>query len=159
MSVRDAYLPILDLYRGALNTMWDLRRFDVLVRVNQWEGPLPGHGVTTTTDTALLVNGARPKVEQLASKEVIASGGRYHDQDLRIGPLTPPYPNAQGLPAGVSIDVFDPAYQGPNVEVLFRVTGPGTDAAGDWYRALNLDDVPGNFRYCVVLRKTGATDA
>jgi hypothetical protein len=156
VTIRDAYLPILDLYRGALNTVWDLRRYDVTVRVITWApGSLPGsQGATKApVDTPLTVHGGgRPKVEQVSQATIIASGGLYQDQDLKIGPLTPAY----GIASGIDPAVFDPA-GASNTEVLFLLTGPGLPAAGAWYRKVG-QEVTGNFRYSLVVRATGATN-
>lgn len=157
MTVRDAYLPILDVYRGALDDVWGLRRFDVTVRVSTWApGSLPGsQGATKApVDTPLTVyGGARPKVELVSQATIIASGGLYQDQDLRIGPLTPAY----GIASGVDPAVFDPS-AASNVEILFLLVGPGLPAGGAWFKKVG-QEVTGNFRYSLVVRATGATNA
>lgn len=157
MSIRDAYLPILDLYRGALNSVWDLRRFDVTVRVTTYApGTLPGAQGSTkdAVDTPLTVyGGGRPKVEQVSQATIIASGGLYQDQDLRIGPLTPAY----GIASGIDPAVFDPAGSS-NTEVLFLIAGPGLPSGGAWYKKVG-QEVTGNFHYSLVVRATGATNA
>jgi len=158
VSIRDTYLPILDKYRGKLNTTWDLRRFDVVVRVNTWSGVRAGKGTVTTTDTPLLCNGGRPKVEQVSSRDIIASAGRYQDQDLKVGPMTPPYTDANGNPAGTDITDFEPAVVGSSTEVLYKVNGPGIPPAGDWYTKISSETWE-NFSYYVVLRKTAAIHA
>ncbi|WP_437767177.1 hypothetical protein WMF27_20545 [Sorangium sp. So ce281] len=158
MSVRTAFLPILDKYRGMLDTVWDLRRYDVVVRINTWTpGTLPGAQGSTKgpVDTPLLVNGGRVKVEQLTQRDIIASGGLYQDQDLKIGPLTPPYTNAQGLPAGTNPTVFDPVISGSNTEVLFKITGPGYPT-GAWFKKIGQELPKANFAYYLIVRKTAA---
>jgi hypothetical protein len=156
VSLRDAFLPILDSYRGALDTVYGLRRFDVTVRVTTWApGSLPGSQGSTKVpvDTPLTVNGdARPKVEQLSQRTIIASGGLYQDQDLRIGPLTPSYSVANGIDPSV----FDPA-GASNVEVLFLLQGPGLPAAGAWFSKVG-QEVTANFHYHLVVRAAGAVN-
>jgi len=149
---REVFLPVLDLYRGGLNTLWDLRRYDVAVVVNTWSGPLVGQGTKTQVVTPLLVaGGARPRVEQVSQRDVIASGGLLQDLDFRVGPLTPVSP---GFPSiGIDPTKFDPAAVGPNVEVLFKLTGPGM-TGGALFKKVG-QDVSRNFRLTIVLRKTG----
>ncbi len=153
-TIREAYLPVLDLYRGMLASTWDLRRYDVTVRVNTWSGALVGEGTKTTVNTPLLVNGQRPKVTQVTQKQIIMSHGLYQDQDLMVGPLTPPFAGG-----GTAVIVFDPSNAAPNVELLFVVSGgPGdTDAGGDFYRLVAQEDTH-NFRYMIVLRRTGESN-
>jgi hypothetical protein len=157
MTIRDQYLALLDKYRGQLNTIWDLRRYDVSVRVNTWApGTLPGGPGATKThvDTPLVVaGGARPKVEQVSQRDVIASGGVYQDLDLRIGPITP---QSAGFPAGVAPSTFDPAIAGSNVEVLFKITGPGFPA-GAWFKKVG-QQLAANFGFYLIVRKTGEQD-
>ena len=158
MTPREAWLPVLDTMRGALNTVWDLRRYDVVVRVTTSTGGiLPGAQGSTRTpvDTPLVVaGGARPKVEQLSQRDILASGGLYQDQDLRIGPLTPV---AAGYPSGIDPATFDPAFAGSNVEVRFKITGPGVPA-GAWFKKVG-QDISRNFRFTLIVRKTGEQDA
>jgi len=156
MSFRDAFLPVLDTYRGALDTVYGLRRFDVTVRVTTWApGSLPGSQGSTKApvDTPLTVaGGARPKVEQVSQRTIIASGGLYQDQDLRIGPLTPSY----SVASGIDPSVFDPA-GASNVEVLLKLVGPGLPAGGAWFSKVG-QEVTANFHYSLVVRATGATN-
>ena len=152
-TVRDAMLPILDGFRGQLDTTYGLRRFDVLVRVVTWSGGQIGAGTKIVTDTPLLVGGGRPKVVHIRTRDVIASGGLYAEEDLRLGPLTPPDSTGAG---GTQIGVFDPPVGASPAEVLFRLTGPGTSPTGDWYRKVS-QETWGNFRFSLVLRKTGQT--
>lgn len=155
MSIRDAYLPILDTYRGLLNTAWDLRRYDVIVRVSTWTGGLlPGDQGSTKShvDTQLTCNGARVKVDQLSQRDILASGGIYQDQDVKVGPLTP---NAASYPSGITPATFDPA-PGSNVTVLFQITGPAYPS-GAWFQKVGMELLNSNFHYFLVLRKTGQT--
>jgi hypothetical protein len=153
-TIRDQYLGLLDNYRGMLGAVWDLRRYDVVLRTTTWAGGvLPGdHGATpTVVETALTCNGQRVKVEQVSQRDIIASGGQYQDQDLRIGPLTP---YSAGFTAGFDPSVLDPA-PGTNMSVVLLITGPAYPA-GALFRKLSLEMQSGNFRYCMIVRKTGA---
>lgn len=155
MTPRNAWLPVLDLYRGTLDTIWGLRQYDVLVRVSTWAGGLlPGDQGSTKThvDTALTCNGARVRVDQLSQKDILASGGLYQDQDLRVGPLTP---KSSAFPTGFDPLTFDPA-PGTNATVLFQITGPAYPT-GAWFQKMGLELFKSNFHYHLVLRKTGQT--
>lgn len=149
MTIRDTYLGVLDGYRGRLNTTWDLRRYTVDHVQQSWTGALPGEGTTTgpVYTPITVAGGARPKVEQLSQRDIVASGGLYQDQDLRIGPLTPPIEGG----GGTEIATFDPAPTGANTTVMFRITGPGCEA-GALYRKIG-QDVAGNFRYSIIVRR------
>jgi hypothetical protein len=158
MGLREDCLSILDYHRGAMDTVYGLRQYSVTVRVSTWSpGLLPGsQGATKApVDTPLLCYGnGRPKVEQVSQSTIIASGGLYQDQDLRIGPLTPAY----SIASGIAPAVFDPAATS-NVEVLFKIVGPGLPAAGAWYKKVGQEVTGNNFRYSIIVRATGATNA
>lgn len=149
---REVFLPVLDLYAGALDTVWGLRRYDVAIVVNTWSGALVGQGTKTQVVTPLVVaGGARPGVVQLSQRDVLASGGLYQDLDFRIGPLTPVSP---GFPAiGVDPTLFDPAVIGPSTEVLFKLTGPGMPN-GAFFKKVD-QNVAGNFGFSITVRKSG----
>lgn len=152
MTPRDAVLPVLDTFRGLLDTSFGLRRYAVAVVVNTWSGALVGEGTKTQVITSLVVaGGARPKVEQLTQRDVMASGGLYQDLDFRVGPLTPVSSSFPSV--GVDPSTFDPAPVGANVEVLFTVTGPGMPN-GAFFKKVS-QEVARNFRFTLVLRKTG----
>src|SRR5205085_2172940 len=105
MTIREDFLPVVDEYRGLLDTQFGLRRYDVAMVVTTWSGELPGDGEPTPTVTPIVVDGnKRPKVEQLSEREVLASGGLYQDQDVRVGPLTPEFDGG-----GTAITAIDPA--------------------------------------------------
>jgi hypothetical protein len=151
-TIRERWLPILDLYRAKLDTTWDLRRFSVVLHVTTWSGAAVGEGTAGYVETTLGVNGgAKPKVVQLSQRDILASGGLYQDQDLRVGPLTP---YSAGFTAGVDPSTFDPAPGGPNVEIRFKLFGPGLGGAAGVYKKVG-QEVTGNFGLYLVLRKTG----
>lgn len=155
MSIRDAWLPVLDRYRGAMATAWDLRRYQVFVRVTSWTGDLPGApgAVKTVVETSL----GKPRAVAITSRDIIGSGGFYQDQDMRIGPLTPTYVSG-GVPGGTPTTVFDPPIGATATEVLFRIVGPGTDPSGDWYQKISQNN-DRNFSYSFVVRKTATQPA
>lgn len=155
MGAAAAFLPVLDRYRGMLDSVWGLRQYSVLVRVNTWAGgTLPGaQGASKTpVDTPLLVDGKRPNVEQLSQRDILASGGLYQDQDLKVGPLTPPFPGG-----GTELAAFEPPVTGSGTEVLFKVTGPAYPG-GAWFKRVGAEVIRGNFHFHLILRKTAEQD-
>lgn len=118
-----------------------LRPFDVIVRVITWSGADAsgrsgvGLGTSSYVDTPFLVGGGhRPKVRQVSMRDIIASGGLYHDQDLKVGPVTPAYAgNASQPGGGVAYGTIDPAVSGDPVEIYYRVSGNGLPGAGAWF--------------------------
>lgn len=87
MSLRDDLLPVVDQLRQ-LPDDFGLRRYSVTLRRRVWSGGAPGLGTATVTDVVL---SPRPRVRQLNSKEVAASGGTYEEGDYRIDRVTPSY--------------------------------------------------------------------
>ena len=150
MSIREDFLPVLDTARGMLDAVFGLRRYDVVMLVTTWSGALVGDGTPTTVETPVVVDGdKRPKVQQLSSRDIIASGGLYQEQDMRVGPLTPSFAGG-----GTTVADFDPPAAGPTTEVVYRLTGPDTPATGTLYRKVG-QRVDRNFRYELILRQLG----
>lgn len=129
MAVRDgtlvqSLLPVLDDARGILDD-FGLRPFEVFVRVRDWSGDVAGQGTATDVDTEITVaSGKRPKVVEVKSRDVVASGGAIAATTYKVGPLTPDYGTG-----GSRADVLDPPVS-PGREVLFVVTGPGLAPEG-----------------------------
>lgn len=154
MTLRTGLLKAVDRIRGIPGTL-DLRQYTVTIRVRTWTGSRPGVDASTSTDadSSFWVDGGthRPRVVQVTQKDIIASGGLYQDQDLKVGPITPPY---QG--GGVDITQFDPNNQSGPAEVLFKVEGLGMAPGGSWYRKVS-QDVTKPFAYTFVLRRSAET--
>jgi hypothetical protein len=152
MALRDALLPAVDAIRG-IPGLLGLRLFTVAVVSRTWTGPRPGVGTSTDLTTGLKTDlGLYPvKVTMLTPNEVIASGGLYVSQDLRVGPITPPFSGSAS--DGDAITVFDPPATSTGFELFFRLTGPGYPASGGWFKKVS-QDVTKSFRYSFVLRKT-----
>ncbi len=117
-------LPVLDDARGILDS-FGLRPFEVFVRTRTWSGGFVGQGTATDETTAITVGGGlRPKVVEVKSKDVVASGGTIAATRYKVGPLTPDYGAG-----GTQADVIDPVVE-PGREVHFIVTGPGLATDG-----------------------------
>lgn len=159
MAARDTYLAIADYYRAQLDQVWGHRQHAVYLQTTtSAAGPstygqydIPGLTAETTTETRLTVGPnqtSNPKVEQVRQEDVIASGGLYQTQDIRVGPLTPPYPGGGTAPI-----VFDPAQNDSTKSVSYRVVGPMTPAEGAIYTKVG-QTVSKNYGYYLILRKT-----
>ena len=112
-----------------------LRPFDVVVRVVSWSGRHVGGGVSGYVDTPFLTGGGRrPKVKQVSERDIVASGGVYHEQDLKVGPLTPAYSaSASAVGGGVSYDAIDPPVGPFKTEIYYRVSGGSMPSGGVWF--------------------------
>lgn len=155
MTFRDNMLKLLDRTRG-IPSRFDLRRYDVLLRVRRWSGIRPGLGTKSNIDLPILVNQGqdRPKVKLLSTKEIIASNGLYIDGDYRIGRVTPLY-FLDSLPQGFTPDDLRPILSTSpqlSAEVFFRLTGPGMET-GAWFSTVEVS-VERNLHYTFIIRKT-----
>lgn len=148
MSFRTDILEAVEDVRNLPGEL-DIRQFRVFVCVRSWDGARVGVGNATTTETEILVSGYPPKVKELSSRDVVASGGLYSAGDVTVGPMTPEH--ARG---GVSHDVFDPPKGASPTEVYFRIEGP-TFVDGWAHFERVSDDTFGNFSHTMVLRQTG----
>lgn len=151
-TLRDSLLPAVDVIR-ALPAQFGMRLFTVAIYQRVWSGSRAGLGINTDTSTGLKVDlGVYPTtVRAVTVQEVIASAGLYTDQDLRVGPITPPY---RGSTAdGDAISIFDPAENALPLELFFLITGPGYPATGAYFKKIS-QDVTKPFRYMFTVRKT-----
>jgi hypothetical protein len=170
-NVAQVLLPVMDGIRGIADKLLGLRPFTVTIRTVAWAvntGPVSqaGLGQTTVTDVRLLVGSltapgnpggsgtANPKVRQLTDQEVIASQGLYKMEDMKVGPLTPPYVLANGTAGGMSYPSLDPPLNPPNpIEVYFKLTHAAYPSAGVWYVKVK-QDVSSTLSTYLVLRRS-----
>ena len=157
VKLRESLLPVFDKVARGIPNKLGLRRFDVFIRKVTWDGERPGLGNPTVTDFPIVVNqnepdNNRPKVVQLKSAEVVASGGRYQDGDYRVGPLTPQYVengNTYGsLPNDILLDL-----QTNPTEIFVNLTNPDVEVEGNWFKVVNTN-FSRNFGYTFVIRQT-----
>lgn len=157
---QERFLKALDRIRGIPGRIklrdGGLRTYSVTIRVRTWNGSRPGIDASTSThaDTTFWVDAGKhkPRVQQVSQRDIMTSGGLYQDQDLRVGPITPPY--AGGAANHSDTTVFDPVPGAAPTEVFFLVQGPGMGANGAWYEKVS-QTVTRPFRYEFVIRKTG----
>lgn len=151
MTLRDSLLSTVDKIRGIPDTL-GVRLYTVTIRVRTWTGARPGIGSGVDADSVFWVDGGthKPRVVQVTSRDVIASGGMYQDQDLKVGPVTPSYSGG-----GVSVDAIDPPPGVSPAEVFFKIVGPGMESGGSWFKKINTNTLPSPFGYTFVVRATG----
>jgi hypothetical protein len=154
---RNLLLPVVDKLRG-IPGLFGLRLFTVSVVTRTWNGSRPGVDSSTSSDTTtgikVDVGTYQTKVTQITTRDVIASGGIYTDQDVRVGPITPPYTGS--AQDGDAITVFDPAPGVAPAEIFFNIKGPGYPTAGAWFKKLS-QDVTRPMHYEFVLRRSAET--
>lgn len=154
MTLRDDILDVIDDIRGIPDEL-GIRLFTVAVMSRTWSGERPGLGIATNSTTPLMVAHGEfnARVRGLTSKDVLASGGLYTSEDVKVGPVTPPFLGSDA--DGDAIVIFDPPGKpGQGTELFFRITGPGYSAAGDWFKKIDVETSK-PFSYFLTLRKTG----
>ncbi len=152
MSIRNSGLKLLDKFRAKLDYKYELRRYDVIMRVTTYPvGMQIGEGTPTVVDTIVGIKDQyRPKVVNVSTKDAVNSGGIYTNLDVRVGPLTPTFINPAG---GNDPSDFNPDYDTTNpTEVMYRLTGPGMED-GAWFVKIG-QEVYKNFGYFIILRKS-----
>ena len=148
--VDDDFLRAIDEIRGIPDEL-GVESYSATVRVISWTGARVGLGTRTVTDTPIRVGAGQSKahVARVTSKDVIASGGLYTAQDMRIGPLTPGYAGG-----GVAAATLDPSTSARPTEVYFVLAGPGIPAGGVLYARVGAE-MDSSTQYFVVVRSTG----
>ncbi len=121
--------------------------------MRSWDDSRVGLGNNTDVEKKILVDLGHfsPRVTRVSSQDIIASGGVYTDQDLKVGPITPPFSGSTQDNSDTTS--FDPTPGSSGAEVFFKLIGPGLPAEGAWYKKIS-QDVTRNFGYTFVVRKT-----
>lgn len=147
MTLRDHLLPMVEVIRGIPQAL-GLRPHVVTLVTRDWDGARVGLGNSEDVETVVTVaNGTgNVRVQQVSSRDVVASGGLLTAQDLKVGPFTPGY---------VLPSTIDPPADDTPREVFFRVTGPGMGDDGRWFRRVNDSTLP-NFTSMLYLQATGS---
>lgn len=156
------FVSIVRPYLDKARAVWgntatlNMRPWRVYAIKRTWSGARIGQGAKTDVVTEITCAGAPPKVKQLSDEDIVSSGGRYNQGDVRVGPLTPLYATSSGN-GGVDLSTFMPSpVSGVPSEVFFKVTGPGYPAEGGFFKMLSND---GSFttNYTFVLRQRAET--
>lgn len=152
LTLRDSLLPAVDTIRG-IPAQFGLRLHTVQIVLRTWTGTRVGLGTNADTSTGIKQDlGIYPiKVRNVSEREVVASGGVYTDQDVVVGPITPPF--AGSTLDNDAISIFDPTPGTSPAEVFFKITGPGYPTTGAWFKKLS-QNVSKPMRYTFVCRKT-----
>lgn len=150
-TFREAFAPTLDAIRTGIPTAFGLRTVTLTVRVKLWSGPQVRSGVATTTDTDIAGASGRYKVRELTVKDVVVSGGKYQEGQLRVGPITPPYPGGPFTAA----DLIPPKPAGQGQEVYYGLT---TDAGQTQWCSMVGADTLHALHWYVTLKPTGVAD-
>ena len=157
-TLATALLPALDTIRGIRGQL-GLNPFTVTVVVRQWGGERPGDGSSIDTTTVLTNAAGQPvMVKQVSARDIVASGGKYRDRDMRVGPMTPSYAATFVQAAGGYTDATldAPVVDGIGAtEILWNVSGPGMPAGGVWCK--KVDEEATSLHYYCVIRATGET--
>jgi hypothetical protein len=156
-------LPALDAIR-AIGGLLGLRVFTVKIRKRVWTGSRPGLGTSTDFDTTLTNQAAdgseQPvRARQLTRREAIASGGKYTDRDLKVGPMTPDYIASILAAGGWDDNTLDPNPTSSAVEILWILTTNDGESHGLPPTGIVCEKVgedgQSSLHYYVFLRATG----
>ena len=151
-TLRNTLLPALDAIRGISGAL-GMRLFTVSVVQRTWSGSRAGIGNSTDLTSGVKVDLGiyQTRVRQVSMREIVASGGFYQDQDMLVGPITPPF--AGSALDNDAITVFDPLSMSLPTEIFFNIQGPGAPASGFWYKKIS-QDVTKVFDYTFTVRRT-----
>ena len=160
-TLAKSLLPVLDLVRG-ISGILGFRPTSITVRVVTWTGSRPGLGTSSYVDTPLWVatdtsSPQNPRVVPVTNKDILASGGLYTNEDVKVGPLTPSFPASAVLPGGGytpgQINPPQPTAGSAYQEIHFKLAGGGYQSPM-WFQRIG-DSVISATRYFVVLRRSG----
>jgi hypothetical protein len=157
-TLASALLPVVDTVRGIPGIL-GFHGTTVTARLVTWLGTRPGVGECTIVDTPLLVmsNTQNPRVRQLSDKDALASGGIYTNQDIRVGPVTPPFEaNEFVAEGGVEHATIDPPMIAAGTgakQIFFKLAGRGFQFPV-WFVRVGDETVPPLRRF-LTLRRAG----
>jgi hypothetical protein len=157
MSLRTRMLPVFDRLRALTGpSRFDIRPTSLSVVTRRWTsgavGVEPDDPASTAYADTRLDLPAVYKVRQVSTREIASSGGRYEVGDVKVGPITPAYTNADGSPGGVSEAQLKPAPIDGATEIVYQLVGAH---AGE-YALLGLVST-GPFGWWVVLGRRETT--
>jgi hypothetical protein len=128
VSLRTRMLPVFDRLRALTGpTRFDIRPTSLSVVTRRWASGTVG--VEPDDPTAVPYSETRLdlpavyKVRQVTTREMASSGGRYETGDVKVGPITPTYTNADGSTGGVSEPQLKPAPPDAATEIVYELVG------------------------------------
>lgn len=160
-------LSDLDEIRGIVGEL-GLRVYTASVLVTTWTPPAgqnarPGLGTRVDvtlpfTNTAPTSGDPNPSVgvRQLKRQEVVSSGGKYTDRDLKIGPITPAFAATLAQYGGGFADPnIDPEQPATPVarEIHWVISGPSIPVGGTKFSKIGEEATA--LHYFVIVRQTG----
>lgn len=152
MAFRDSLRKTVDAIRGKVPGNLGLRTFRVDIAKRSYSGARVGIGTPSYTWTRVLNSDQNPKVEEVSSRDVIASGGLYQAGDYRIGPFTPSYTGG-----GNDVTDYVPAVGADVADILILIRPSADDGGGlIWCSPVGVHDDTRNFRRTLVVRRTAA---
>ena len=127
MSLRTRMLPVFDRLRAKTGpTGFDIRPTKLAIITRRWTSGLVGvepdsGGAPAYVDTRLEL-AAVYEVKQVTTREIASSAGRFEAGDVKLGPITPAYVNADGSHGGVSEAQLKPDGDDAT-ELVYELTG------------------------------------
>lgn len=120
-------LPVFDRLRALTGpSRFDIRPASLSVVTRKWTSGIVGVEPDDATKPAFvdarLDLPAIYKVRQVTTREIASSGGRYESSDVKVGPITPAYTNADGSTGGVSEAQLKPDGDA-GTEILYELVG------------------------------------
>lgn len=129
-SFRESLLRRIDKVRELPHHKFDMRQNTVDLVIRSWSGDVSGVGVKSITTSRLFISGSyNIRVQEVSSKDIVASGGELTSSSLKIGPFTPTYPGG-----GLDNPSFDPPTTSRPREVFFLIKGHGMGQNGRWFK-------------------------
>lgn len=152
MTFREDMRELIDSIRGPIPGELGLRQIRSFVVTREWTGSMVGQGTSTVLIREILCDVYSPKVVEVSSRDIVASGGQFEQGDVSIGPVTPPW-----LTGGVNSALLNPDPSGSPTEVYVCTVEPEVDGGSiNWYTRISTDKSFAHFRRMLVVRKTAA---
>jgi hypothetical protein len=120
-------LPVFDRLRAKTGPGgFDIRPTSLAIITRRWTsgavGVAPDVAAAPAYVDARLELPSVYKVRQVTTREIASSGGRYEAGDVKLGPITPAYTNADRSPGGVSEAQLKPD-GGEGTEIVYELSG------------------------------------
>ncbi|MGH7297623.1 MAG: hypothetical protein ACRELB_21980 [Polyangiaceae bacterium] len=128
MTLRTRMLPVFDRLRALTGpSRFDIRPTSLSVVTRRWTsgtvGVEPDDATAVPYSDTRLDLPAVYKVRQVSTREIASSGGRFETGDVKVGPITPAYTNADGSPGGVSEAQLRPIPADSATEIVYELVG------------------------------------
>lgn len=151
-SFREAMKMTCDTLRtiagpSALDVIAD----QLTIRTRTWTGGTTGRiGDGTPNDVDLIIPQIY-KIQQVSTREIAGSGGRYEVGDIKVGPITPAY-SIGGKSGGFTVLQLNPTVTNDLTEIIYIIAGTHSGE----YQLLEERSWR-RYRYELVLRRRRST--